>query len=302
MRSTRSIRSAAIVLGALLAAACSEAPTTSPTALRRLSPKGVIPNGNVVQAKQATLTVCAEGPAGTYSYTMSYVATTKNTVVTPYGSAFTLSGTECKDVLYLAQASNFNAGFEDDPPTQVTVTQTGSPANTQLDYLQKTQEDQTQPACDPGNTFPCGIDTQEPGPTTTISLNFYHGSVISYWNEEIAHPVTGCTLTQGYWKNHPNWPAPYSPNALFFNSGKSWMTILGTPPKGGNAYIILAHQYIAATLNIASGASMPDDVKAAYDAATTYFQTGVGSDPIGWATILDNYNNGLAAGGPAHCS
>lgn len=301
MRHTQSFRSAAIVLGALLAAACSEAPTTSPTAVRRLTPNGAIPAGNVVQAKIRTLTVCAEGPIGTYTYSMSYTATTLNTIVTPYGNTFSLTDSECKDVLTLQQGAGFTWG-DIDPLTEITVTQTSGPANTQLDYLQKTQEDADQPACVPGDTFPCGIDTQESGPTTTIALNYYHGSVISYWNEEVAHPVSGCTLTQGYWKNHSNWPSPYSPNALFFSSGKTWMTILGTAPKGGNAYLILAHQYIAATLNIASGASMPDDVKAAYDAATTYFQTGVGSDPIGWATILDNYNNGLAAGGPAHCS
>lgn len=301
MHHTKSLRSVAIVLGALLAAACSEAPTTAPAAVRRLTPSGAIPAGNVVQAKIATVTVCAEGPAGTYNYSLSYTGSTINTVVLPYGNSFSLTDSQCKDVLTIQQGSGFTWG-DIDPLTAVTVTQTSSPANTQLDYLQKTQEDADQPACDPGNTFPCGIDTQESGPSTTIDLNFYHGSVISYWNEEVAHPVAGCTLTQGYWKNHTNWPTGYSPNALFFSSGKSWLTILGTPPKGGNAYIILAHQYIAATLNIASGASMPADVQAAYDAATKYFQTGVGSDPIGWSNTLDNYNNGLAAGGPNHCN
>lgn len=134
-----------------------------------------------------------------------------------------------------------------------------------------------------------------------MDFNFYHGSVVSYWNEEVVHDVTGCTLTLGYWKNHTsNWPSPYSPNDAFFNSGKSWIQILNTPPKG-SAYLILAHQYIAAALNVAAGASMPADVQTAFDNATNYFQNGGSGDLTGWATILDNYNNGLAAGGPAHC-
>jgi len=301
MRTPLVLKSAVVGCAVMLAAACSEAPTTAP-AVRNLTPapKGL---GNVVQATIRTLTICAEGPAGTYAYTMSISATTKNTVNTPFGTSFTLAGAECKDVVTLTQGGGFGPN-ESDPVTWITVTQTSAPANTQLDYLQKTQGDQDQLACDPGDTFPCGIDTQEAGPTTTIGINYYHGSVISYWNEEIVHSVSGCTLTLGYWKNHTNvWPAPYSPTATFFTSGKSWIYELSAAPKGGNAYLILAHQWIATTLNLASGASVPADVKSAYDAGTTYFQNGgVGGDPIAWSTVLDNYNNGLAAGGPAHCN
>lgn len=300
MRTSLALKSAVVGCAAMLAAACSEAPSTAP-AMRRLTPtaKGL---GNVVQATIRTLTVCAEGPAGTYSYTLSISSQTVNIINTPYGNSFTLNGAECKDVVSLSLGPTFD--FTSDPVTWVTVTQTSAPANTKLDYLQKTQGDQDQLACTPGDTFPCGIDTQEPGPSTTIGINYYHGSVVSYWNEEIVHDITGCTLTLGYWKNHTSaWPSPYSPNAAFFTSGKSWIYELSAAPKGGNAYLILAHQWIAATLNIASGASMPADVKAAYDAGTAYFQNGgVGGDPITWANILDNYNNGLAAGGPAHCN
>lgn len=301
MRTSLVLKSAVVGCTVMLAAACSEAPTTAP-ATRNLSAaaKGL---GNVVQATIRTLTVCAEGPAGTYAYSMSISSSTKNTINTPYGTSFTLSGAECKDVVTLTQGGGFNYG-DTDPVTAITVTQTSAPANTKLNYLQKTEMDPDQPACDPGYTFPCGIDTQEPGPSTTIGINYYHGSVISYWNEEIVHNVTGCTLTLGYWKNHVSaWPAPYSPTAAFFTSGQTWMYNLSTAPKGGNAYLILAHQWIATTLNLASGASMPADVKTAYDAGTAYFQNGgVGGDPIAWASVLDNYNNGLAAGGPPHCN
>lgn len=298
MRYPRFTSVALALSGALLLGACSESPVTAPNAVRSISAK---PLNNVVQSKVRTLTVCAAGPIGTYGYSLSFTSSSLNTVNLPFGNSFTLSNDECKDVVTLSQGAGFTFG-DADPITEITVSQVSMPANTILDYLIKTEETD-QAACTPGNV-PCGTDVQESGPTTTVGINFYHGSVVSYWNEEhiVNPPTTGCTLTQGYWKNHTSaWPAGYDPNAPFFNSGKSWIQVLNTPPKG-SAYLILAHQYIAATLNIASGASMPPDVQTAYDDATNYFQNGVGGDLTGWANILDNYNNGLAAGGPAHCN
>ena len=94
---------------------------------------------------------------------------------------------------------------------------------------------------------------------------------------------TGCTRTQGYWKSKPGvvWPAPYSRTALFYSSGLTWQQILETPPKGGNGYLILAHQYIAAMLNRASGASAPTGVQSAINSARTYFMGGSTPDSCG---------------------
>jgi len=71
----------------------------------------------------------------------------------------------------------------------------------------------------------------------------------------------GCVNTWGYWKNHsiygahpdPGWDA-IGEDTQFFGSGMTWYQILLIPPKGGNAYVILAHQYVAAYLNIQNGA------------------------------------------------
>ena len=118
---------------------------------------------------------------------------------------------------------------------------------------------------------------------------------------------TGCTRTQGYWKNHatgkkadPAWGSLH--DDMFYNSGMTYLQVLNTPPKGGNAYIILAHQYIAAKLNVAAGASMPANVLAVYNNATLYFEGK--SNPsrstlIQWAEMLDAYNNGRM--GVPHC-
>jgi hypothetical protein len=120
--------------------------------------------------------------------------------------------------------------------------------------------------------------------------------------------VTGCTRTQGYWKNHadPNkkqYDATWNDylSKMFFNSGMTYLQVLNKSPKG-DAYIILAHQYIAAELNVAAGASIPDDVLAAWNAATAYFKgetTPGRSDLLAWAELLDDYNNGVV--GPGHC-
>jgi len=130
-------------------------------------------------------------------------------------------------------------------------------------------------------------------------------------------PCGGCTLTPGYWKTHSSYgPAPYDDTWVpigeegtpFFLSGKSWYQVLWTPPAGGNAYYILAHQYIAARLNQLNGAWVPTEVQGWMNAATELFEA---YEPTGrldkeekaefifLAGKLDAYNNGLI--GPGHC-
>lgn len=126
------------------------------------------------------------------------------------------------------------------------------------------------------------------------------------------HPV-GCTRTQGYWKSKPGvvWPAPYSRTlTLFFSTGLTWQQVLDTPPKGGNAYLILAHQYIAAVLNRGAGASAPSSLVTIINNATAWFSGGTNLDSCSgsacqtqknWAALLDTYNNGQYPGAPSHC-
>jgi hypothetical protein len=118
----------------------------------------------------------------------------------------------------------------------------------------------------------------------------------------------GCVLTQGFWKTHPNaWPEGHSPNDPFFSSGKTWLEVLWTAPRG-DAYYILAHQYIAAVLNVANGATPPAEVSAVIDAATAWFGShgpGVpasspeGQTLIHWAEVLAAFNEGMM--GVPHC-
>lgn len=132
-------------------------------------------------------------------------------------------------------------------------------------------------------------------------------------------PVGGCTRSFGYWKTHSVYgPAPYDTSwvllgedSTFFLSEQSNFEVLWTQPRGGNAYYILAHQYIATNLNLLNGAD-PSDVQEAFDDATELFNTYTpeyvfglrGNDPIRQQFIslkdtLDQYNNGYI--GPGNC-
>lgn len=123
----------------------------------------------------------------------------------------------------------------------------------------------------------------------------------------------GCTRTQGYWGNKPGvlWRTPYARENMFFSSGLSWQSLFDTAPRGGNAYVILAHQYQAALLNIAAGASAPPGIQTVLANARTFFNSGATLASCGasacatqksWAGILDTYNNGQYPGAPKHCT
>lgn len=122
----------------------------------------------------------------------------------------------------------------------------------------------------------------------------------------------GCTLTQGYWKTHASgkkyderWDGMQ--NADFYASGQTYLEVLKTAPKGGNAYYILAHQFIAAKLNMKEASSTPE-VTAAFEHAEAYFSANTPENPyetveraqlVEWADTLAAYNEGKI--GPGHC-
>jgi hypothetical protein len=135
------------------------------------------------------------------------------------------------------------------------------------------------------------------------------------------HNEGGCTFTQGYWKTHG--PVPVGNNEYVWpDSVKSGGMTLGTvnytasqllsifnQPAGGNGLIALAHQLIAAKLNIANGASTTAAVDNAIINADALIgnkvipPVGTGSLPpsstAALITTLTDYNEG--ATGPGHC-
>ena len=72
---------------------------------------------------------------------------------------------------------------------------------------------------------------------------------------EVTGCSAGCTLGQGFWKNHPEaWPVGQVTLGTVSYSASQLLAIF-TQPVAGNGLIQLAHQLIAAKLNIANGAS-----------------------------------------------
>ena len=74
----------------------------------------------------------------------------------------------------------------------------------------------------------------------------------------------------------PTWnllPGAQGANTPFFTSGQTWYQVFWTNPKGGSAYYILAHQYMAAKLNILAGAASTPQVDATIAWAETFFGT-----------------------------
>ena len=130
------------------------------------------------------------------------------------------------------------------------------------------------------------------------------------WTVIIEVPGGGCTLTQGYWKTHSDAWGGIDPTATFFNNSESYsyITILWTPPAKGSAYIQLAHQYIAAKLNINNGAYPDAEVYGWIMTAEGIF--GANTDMIlkgGEAKAakvlayhLDQFNNGYVS--VPHCT
>jgi hypothetical protein len=117
----------------------------------------------------------------------------------------------------------------------------------------------------------------------------------------------GCTLSQGYWKNHPaDWPVNALTLGTVTYTAEELADILDEPVKG-NGLISLAHQLIAAKLNVANGApwAVTSDIIAA-DALIG----GLKVPPAGAGFLLPDVTSALtqtlgnynSESGPFHCA
>ena len=184
-----------------------------------------------------------------------------------------------------------------------------------------------------GNSFFIGeyTLTNVPGNIITVTVSIYspdpdegEGDGDSFFVNGIVVDVekVGCTLTQGYWKNHStckkngNGPErdvtwdklPNGEDTEFFLSNQNYCQVFDTNPGKGGKYYILAHQYIAAELNILAGAN-PSAALAAFNEATEFLHSNSPEEVddkkslkdkcVELGGILDEYNNGRI--GPGHC-
>jgi len=114
-----------------------------------------------------------------------------------------------------------------------------------------------------------------------------------------------CPRSQGYYKNHDDWPVSSLSIGGNTYTRQDLMAILAIAPKKGNATVQLLHQLIAAKLNIAAGVDdspVRDIIAAADDRLSNYGPLSPNNIPRpknedkqrfrDWAKALDEYNNG----------
>lgn len=279
-------------LAAVGAAACGGDGVTAPSA----SAGAPRVSAYVGISTPRTLTVCKakSSPAGTYTFTISGQTGSINPgdVAGPTPFTLTVAPGATADACTVIYTRTQSQSASLDPRTSLVVTELAAPGTT-LANITGTGGGGT---VEPGVVPPPVVDVANR--RVTLSINAFHDESATFFN--VAAPSQGCTYTQGYYKNKGS---DLLPAGEFFSSGKTYLQILDTPPRRGNGYIILAHQYIAASLNVQYGASAPTAVTNALFTAKAYFSGSVqlsNSQLVALADILDAYNNGKT--GPGHCS
>ncbi len=191
-------------------------------------------------------------------------------------------------------------------------------------------------SADSGNSFLLGEYVLEnvPGDVTNIVISIYSPNkddmkdgdsfFISGVVVDVDKVFDGCTLTQGFWKTHSDckangperdetWdkiPGGEAEETSFFLSEQDYCEVFDTNSGKGGKYYILAHQYMAAELNILAGAN-PTEVLDAFNDATDFLKMytpevvkkkenkDLQDECVRLGGILDDYNNGRI--GPGHC-
>lgn len=252
--------------------------------------------------------VCKQTPLGDPSQTWTFSIQVATEIGGPPPAAVTWDGSIDGVAGQTVCETAFVSAKSGDGLDEVIITEQALPANWTLDHI---HIDRFVHGAGP-YTPPAGTPLDAGVLATRVATLYINGDMLrdvtfgnNFTEEE------GCTLTQGYWKNHLLvWPAPYDPSDPFFNSGKTAQQVI-TIEEDGNAYYILGRQFIAALLNVANGASTTPAVdQALTDAAALFAGWPAGTTGptnaqgrANWITlagILDQFNRGLI--GPGKCT
>ncbi|HEU4643061.1 MAG TPA: hypothetical protein VFS44_11450 [Gemmatimonadaceae bacterium] len=292
-----------VVAAAMFAAACADAGTTAPTVPAKpngyilYSPPGPAYGTRVTRYADWELVEVCTDAAGTADFHASHQESSPPSLQT---LDFSLAAGGCRDV---ALTSLGDGAFY--------VDETAAPLGYKFDSLVVNRVSSFQGVQSRVGVFTTDDYTINPADNTG-------GWLIEYYHSPVAG---GCTYTLGYWKTHSeNGPAPYDDtwaqlssgaSTAFFLSGQSYYQVFQTAP-AGNAYYQLAHQWMAAQLNMLNGASVPSNVASAFTTAQSLFgsytpaqigalkgSNGLRQQFISLAGTLGSYNEGLI--GPGHC-
>ncbi len=230
----------------------------------------------------------------------------------PQSGTYTLQSGECKTLWRNGEEKNGVRSTD-----IITVSETPVSGYTTTSQVTTILRDQPDPGPDRTFTTTVGPVTSATSVTSNVGGARIPGALVVFTNTKIpVIPQPSCTLTQGYWKNHESaWPAPYSPTAQWLDAshkvnGVTWDGLMGKSVAGGNSYMQLAHQWIAATLNLAGATSNIPAVANAMSqgqawllsktpASTNTVPNLKDAQATAWASTLDDFNNGKL--GISHC-
>ena len=230
----------------------------------------------------------------------------------PYGGTavgfedlFNLGDAGYEDLIYTFSNVTSSAVCSIACPTNITVCNTVGECGAVVNYPAPTTTGDcgsNAVVCVPpsGSFFPVG--------TTTVTCTAQVGTNCSFL-VTVDLCTTNCPLTQGFWKNHPAaWPVTTLELGTVSYTRAQLLTILDTPPGtggGADASLILAHQLIAAKLNLAFG-SDPCPISSIIASADALIgsqtipivpkiapSTPVGAQMVALAESLNSYNEGL---------
>ena len=227
----------------------------------------------------------------------------------PQSGTYTLHAGECLILWRNGEVKNGVSSTD-----VITVSETPVPGYATASQVTTIIRDQPNPG--PNSTFTTTVAPSTSASTVTSYIGGARipGAMVVFTNTAIPQP--SCTLTQGYWKNHESaWPAPYSPTAQWLSAthrvnNVTWDGLMSMSVAGGNSYMQLAHQWIAATLNLSGATSSNAAVAAAMSqggawllvntpASTNSVPNMKNAQANAWASTLDDFNNGKL--GIAHC-
>jgi hypothetical protein len=227
----------------------------------------------------------------------------------PYGGTaigfedtFGIADTGYEDILYTFSNVTSSAVCTITCPTNITVCNTVGQCGAVVTYpapMTLGNCGSNPVVCVPpsGSFFPVG--------TTTVTCTTQVGTNCSF-TVTVDLCTTNCPLTQGFWKNHGKaWPVATLDLGTVSYTEAQLLKILETPPAGGDASLILAHQLIAAKLNLAAG-SDPCPIGSIIAAADALIgsrpipivpqvtpNSTEGAEMVALAESLNSYNEGL---------
>ena len=289
----RRIRTSLVLAGGVVLAACADQPTApSARAVMPDAPSLAVvgkPDISLPGLFEAQLWVCKEGGADTgVNFRFDWVITLANGSPSSHGTALVASG-NCANV---ASVPTNTTGIR----YRASVEEMALPVDWSFSSIAVDYNVVTTPL----------IVGQK---VSDLFLTNDQGSIVTFTNVYTPPGGPSCTLTQGFWKNHQelwdtNGEMVVWTGQTFFNSGKTYAQIFALSAAGGNSYVKLAHQYMAAKLNVNFGSdptinaaiAQAEALLSGHTAGSYYIKNATWNTV---ATTLDNYNNGLT--GPGHC-